>query len=586
MDPKVLAPPTTDEQILALQADLEALREEAAITNLLLGLGAALSEVKSVEDTIGMAVKLVPDVLGGDRCFAAIWNNDGPGFHIRAHFGFDEDGLRILHELAGTEGALPLLERAVKEKRPQVIGDVANDRRNLGYPPDRTPGAFVAIPLVRWGHDLGALAVEFDDPRNFGNKDEGLARGIARQISIALANARRFTVLGDLRNVGLRLGSKLRLREVIDEISGGVMDLLGADAAVLYFMDASERELVAAEGANSLEEGGLSRIDLKAAPWSALLRGETVGVSDAGPLSVAGRKLNAVAVPLTRTAGAPVGAVIAFLTRPLPLGAEEEEALTVLAAQAAMAIETASRFEQQRRVAESLQAGLLSTPLPALPGCQIAAVYEPAGGEAEIGGDFFDVFEVTTGSYSLVVGDVSGKGAEAAAHTAMAKYMLRAFAIRNASPTSVLFHLNNALVDGFSDERFATLFYGVFEPANRQLQLSSGGHPESLVYRAASGDVETLTSAGTILGAFADQQFEQHVVTLQPGDVVLSYTDGLIEARDHSDLFGAKRLADALREHASEGLSAQSLARRIYEHAREFGDITDDTIVLVLACDP
>ncbi|MDQ3878919.1 MAG: SpoIIE family protein phosphatase, partial [Actinomycetota bacterium] len=170
-------------------------------------------------------------------------------------------------------------------------------------------------------------------------------------------------------------------------------------------------------------------------------------------------------------------------SRPLTADAEEIEALAVLAGQGAMAIENARRFERQRAVARSLQKGLLLTETPKLEGIEIGALYEAAAGEADVGGDFYDVFELTDGTYALVVGDVSGKGAAAAAQTAMAKYMLRAFATRNPTPSSVLFHLNNALVQSFEEDRFTTIVYAVLDAATGQVVLARGGHPPPLIYR-------------------------------------------------------------------------------------------------------
>jgi serine phosphatase RsbU (regulator of sigma subunit) len=264
---------------------------------------------------------------------------------------------------------------------------------------------------------------------------------------------------------------------------------------------------------------------------------------------------------------------------------DETEALKVLAAQSASAIENAQRFERQRTVARRLQEGLLATEMPAIEGCSVAAVYEPATGEADIGGDFYDVFELDAGVYGIVVGDVSGKGAEAAAQTAQAKYVLRAFAMRNPTPASVLFHLNNALVQTLGEDRFATVVYGVLEAGPRRLQVAVAGHPSPLVYRHESGEVEEVTPAGMVVGAFPDVQFDQETIELHNGDVWLAYTDGLVEARLDKELFGYDRLKDALVRLAP-GLGMNELTRRLYDEAGDFGKVGDDTVILGLACDP
>ncbi|MDQ3982912.1 MAG: serine/threonine-protein phosphatase, partial [Actinomycetota bacterium] len=231
-----------------------------------------------------------------------------------------------------------------------------------------------------------------------------------------------------------------------------------------------------------------------------------------------------------------------------------------------------------------LQEGLLATELPEVPGFESAAVYEPASGEADIGGDFFDVFDLGDGSFAIVVGDVSGKGAEAAAYTAMAKYMLRAFAIRNAQPASVLYHLNNALVTGFGEDRFATLMYALFDPAEHKLTIAVGGHPPPLLYRAATDEVEAVTVSGSIVGAFEDQAFDQTSFTLGPRDVMLAFTDGLVEARrGGGELFDKERVVDSLARHAH-GASATQVTQSVFGDAKSFGEINDDTVVFALVC--
>ncbi|MDQ4124663.1 MAG: serine/threonine-protein phosphatase, partial [Actinomycetota bacterium] len=234
-------------------------------------------------------------------------------------------------------------------------------------------------------------------------------------------------------------------------------------------------------------------------------------------------------------------------------------------------------------VARSLQEGLLATELPEMEGYESAAVYEPASGEADIGGDFFDVFDLSDGSFAIVVGDVSGKGAEAAAYTAMAKYMLRAFAIRNAQPASVLYHLNNALVTGFGEDRFATLMYALFDPEARKLTIAVGGHPPPLIYRASTDEVEPVTVSGSIVGAFEDMAFDQSSFTLGPHDVMLAFTDGLVEARRGDELYGRERVIESLCEHAP-GASAERVTENVFADAKSFGEINDDTVVFALVC--
>jgi GAF domain-containing protein len=450
----------------------------------------------------------------------------------------------------------------------------------------RSLGAYIGIPLLRWGQDFGALGVEYVEPRTFGAKDGALARGIAHQVGVALANARRFNLLQSLRGFGLRSGSQLRLASVVSEAAVGAKELMSAGGAAVYFFDSQNNALVASASAGLSDESAalLARIDVTRPPWSELMEGQTVLVpnlrdvlgSETAPAS-------AVGAVVPGTGPETMGAVFVFYRKSAHLGPDEIEALNVAAAQSATAIENARRFERQRRVARSLQSGLMAGEMPTMVGCEIGAVYEPA--ESDVGGDFFDSFELEGGKVALVVGDVAGKGAEAAALTAQAKYMLRAFAMRNPAPSSVLFHLNNALVQGMAEDRFTTAVYGVLDPEARTCQLALGGHPSPLVYRSETGKIQVPNLTGSLIGAFEDQQYESVTIKMQPGDVLLAYTDGLLEARHNDDLYGRDRISESLKKHAP-GKSAKELARAIYEDAQAFGALVDDTVVFALTSNP
>ena len=568
-----------------LERIVASLREDSEVANALLGLSGALAEVRSLEETIDLALRMVKELMGADRCFSATWIPGQQRFRITGQIGFEGPQLVQLYELAEKQDGLPLLWAAVRQRAPLMIGDTVRDGHlTMNDAKLRTARAYVGLPLIRWGEEFGGIGLLFKDPQPFTPKDEALARGIARQVGVSLANARQFNLLQTLRAFGERVGSKLTLQEVVADVVEGARVLLSGDAAWVYFLESTNNSLVAASQADP-PIAGLERIDVTHDLWSGLAEGKTVPITNVEELlDASAGPMSAVIAPIPDSDGRLLGAVLVLFERVLTLGADDVEALSVLAAHSALAIANAQRFERQQRVARSLQEGLLTTEMPELGGCMIGTVYEPAGGEAEVGGDFFDIFDLPDGRLALVVGDVSGKGAEAAAQTAMAKYMLRAFATRNASPSSALFHLNNALLKSFPDDRFMTIMYAVMDVDSNQLVMASGGHPAHLIYRYESRTVEALEVPGSILGAFEDQSYEQESFTLGSGDVFVAYTDGLVEARSGPKLYGRWRVEKSLAHHAS-SLSVEDLARRLYDDARAFGNVTDDTIVFALGCE-
>lgn len=570
------------ERIAELEHTIRSLREDSEVAHALLGLSGALAEVRSMEETLHLAVRLVPELLGADRCFSATWIATQERFEITAHHGFEPRMLDRLYTVAAEPDGLSLQREALRTRAPFLIGDTAAEG---AFSPEeaelRGTRAYIGLPLVRWGEDFGCLGVGYAAPRRFTAKDEALARGIARTVGVALANARQLRLLQTLRLFGERIGAKLSLRRVVDEVADGARRLLNGDASWIYFVDPPSNSLVVT-GAEPLPVEGLGRLDITADIWRPLTQGKAIPITNveeiiddpAGPMS-------AVIAPISGSDSPLLGAVLVLFNRTLPLATEDVEALSVLAAQSAMAIDNAQRFERQHRVARSLQEGLLTTEMPELEDFAVGTVYESAGEASEIGGDFFDVFDLPDGRIGFAVGDVSGKGAEAAAQTAMAKYMLRAFATRNPAPSSALYHLNNALMKSFGEDRFLSVVYAVLDPATKRMVIGRGGHPAPLVYRYQTHGVEAIEAGGILLGCFEDENFEQVPVDLDDGDVFLAYTDGLVEARDETRLYGRWRLEKALGHFAS-SFSVERLARRLYEDAKEFGTIVDDTVVLTL----
>jgi PAS domain S-box-containing protein len=217
-----------------------------------------------------------------------------------------------------------------------------------------------------------------------------------------------------------------------------------------------------------------------------------------------------------------------------------------LARRAGVAIENARLYTERSRIAHTLQARLLPERLPEIDGLEIAARYRAAGELNEVGGDFYDVFERADGTWALVVGDVSGKGAEAAAVTALGRYTLRAVA-RDGSPAAGLTRLNEAMLsDGTA--QFATVALVAVRPSENgstAVDLALGGHLPPLVMRA-DGRVEAVGRYGELLGAYADPRLTDCEIALEPGDVMLLYTDGVTEAGPRDDPVGQEGLEQLL----------------------------------------
>jgi GAF domain-containing protein len=204
-----------------------------------------------------------------------------------------------------------------------------------------------------------------------------------------------------------------------------------------------------------------------------------------------------------------------------------------LASRAALAVDNARLHKAQSTVARTLQRSLLPPVLPRIRGLDVAASYHAAGEGVEVGGDFYDLFATGDGTWGVVMGDVCGKGPDAAALTALARWTVRAGSMEHDSPAAVLGLLNDTILAEDTAERFCTLTLGRIgvTPDGARMRHSRGGHPPTLVLRR-DGRVETAGTVGSLIGALPDPELVDDHIDLAPGDSLVLVTDGVLEARD------------------------------------------------------
>lgn len=239
-------------------------------------------------------------------------------------------------------------------------------------------------------------------------------------------------------------------------------------------------------------------------------------------------------------------------------------------------------LSEKSRIAAALQASMMPPNLPGVDGIELASRYEPAGDGSEVGGDFLDVFGLGPQTWAFVLGDVSGKGAEAAAVSAAARYTLRALADPGRGPAETVAEVNTKLLAQTDVERHCTLIFGYLRPhdGGTSVTLTLAGHHPPLVLRA-TGEVDEVGRLGTALALFDECELYDTVLELAPGEVMCAFTDGLIEARRGSDMFGSHRVAELLRRHGQ--LPVDELAALICRSARAFhGDQLQDDVALLL----
>ena len=263
-----------------------------------------------------------------------------------------------------------------------------------------------------------------------------------------------------------------------------------------------------------------------------------------------------------------------------PFGAEEQALARELGRRAGVAVLNARSYRRRTEIAQALQHGLLPPELPDVPGWSCAVLYRPAGEFNEVGGDFYDVFEGPD-SWMLVIGDIAGMGAEAAARTSLARFTVRTAAELTGDVSRALGRLNETLRGQPGLPLCTVVCARLAERGDGTalLTLASAGHPPPMLVRGR--DIVPLGDPGTIAGAFDGEAWPSASVELRPGDVLAFYTDGVLDAVGESDRFGERRLQDALRG-AEGGASEHVAGLDAALEAFQQGPQRDDTTVLVL----
>jgi PAS domain S-box-containing protein len=263
---------------------------------------------------------------------------------------------------------------------------------------------------------------------------------------------------------------------------------------------------------------------------------------------------------------------------PLDLALAED-----LGLRAGTAVDNARLYRTRSAIAQTLQASLLPPVLPRIPHVETAALYRAAGEGHEVGGDFYDLFSTQTDQWFVVMGDVCGKGAEAAAVTALARYTIRAAVVRHRSPAGILRWVNDAMLRQSMDSRFATIACARLdlEPDGISATGASGGHPCPRILRA-TGLVEQLGVPGTLLGAVRHVRIEERTTRLARGDALVFYTDGLTEAGAPRRVWSPTQLDAAVagaRHQPAQGI-VDHLATKALDEAE--GPLRDDLALLAV----
>jgi serine phosphatase RsbU (regulator of sigma subunit) len=582
---------------------------------LLAVLGQAIARL-SLSHTLETAVDRISALLGVERLAVYLQDEEGrlTVAEARGLTGPHVEVAERLQEL--TLGPLRARGTLSIEDAPfdPHLADVAEARAASGIE------AAVAVPLLVTEEPIGLLAVYPNRGRRLAPDESALLTALAVQLAVAVQNARlheRETneraqkeqalaaeqqaarELSSLYEISRSFVSELTLDATLDAVVRAVVELLGVDVAVLRLPDQRGDELVAVR-VHVADQRLLEAVgpivgrpqQITKLPGRRFLRAGKPLVLDAPAASNLGasyellvpfleRGATCAIVPVSTPTELLATLTLLSLDPDRPITGRALELADSIVRQAAIAIDRARLYEQQKSFADTMQRSLLPRSKPELPGLDLGAVYASSA-RVEVGGDVYDFLTLPDGRLAVALGDVTGHGIDATADMAMAKFVFRSLAREHPEPGQFLAFANEVAVGELAAEKFVTMAFLTIDPETGEVVAASAGHPQPRLVRP-DGTVEAVEVGGLALGIDSEQAYEEARAQLEPGSFVVLYTDGVVEARGaDGEFWGHEHLDACLAE--SRELTADEIAERTIASCREFAgsDLEDDCAIVVV----
>lgn len=570
---------------------------------------ARLSGILHAADVAEVVAQEAAQGTGAAAALLATVEAGGESLRVVHAIGYPAEMLRQWEQFP-LDAPLPAGD-ALRSRDVVLLGSLAE--RDERYPVFAgTPAqnqAHAIVPLVHEDRPEGIISLGWLEERTFTEEDRLFLLALGNQAAQALERVRLYQDQVDrerrqsfLAEASRLLAASLDYRTTLDRLARLVVPAL-ADVCSVYVEADDGLELASvAHVDRHLEERMREYAERRALRTAspALLAvyrsGSTIFAPDVPEGAWASSAIDeeqlalldelalrsSLLVPLI-AGGRSIGVIaVSTSTSGRRYGDQDRDTIEDLAGRAAVALDNARSHQARSEVAHTLQQSLLPRIAPAIPYLSIATRYKPLGDSTAIGGDFFDVFSCGDGCWGVVVGDVSGKGVDAASLTALARYTVRAVARTESSPSRALRAVNQAILDQGVGERFCTMTLAFVRPteASVQLVVASGGHP--LPYAIRDGALSTIGRIGTAIGLFDDPDLHDVEAEVHPGTKLVFYTDGYTEARSPSGDFAPALFEDALLRHHGE--SARSLAFNVEADVLSFegGRPRDDMALVVL----
>lgn len=447
--------------------------------------------------------------------------------------------------------------------------------------------------------EFANLEVERDFPR-VGHRVMVLnARRVREQqgqpsILLAIDDAtelrRRERLSEALNNISVTIGSTLELDQVLEQILKEATEALGAESAAVVVKQESAQVVKKAYGMSHDVVGrvfdehelsvGISLVDTTVPT----LLEHADAVRLASDFDLQPEVGSALVVPLLLREDSIGWVLFHYRSSSLTLVDSETDFARRLGTLMSFTFENAALYATQREIADTLQAALLTVPRR-IPWIDFGFLYRSATTSAAVGGDFYDLFELDGNRVGIVLGDVSGKGVQAATLTSLVKNTIRALAYEDESPATVLGKTSTVILKATPASIFVTIMFCVLDTDSGRLDYCSAGHTRGIVRREGR-DAELLEVGSPLAGAFPGTEFKDGKTVIEEGDLLVLYTDGVTEARQDGELFGEERLVEFVQR--MEPVGPKKVPQMIFDEVMRYtGDkLSDDVAIVSVARTP
>ncbi|WP_298820117.1 SpoIIE family protein phosphatase [Chloroflexus sp.] len=573
-----------------------------------------ITAILNLDQLLPSIVRLIRERFGYHPVHIFTVSPDDGRIYFRASTadGADLERLRALSLRLG-QG---LVGEAAQRGEPVLAGDVLTDRRVIRD--TQQTRSELAVPLRVGTTVIGVLDVQSDEPDDFDDDDLFVIRTLADQIAIAIESANAYTAqqeeawtLNALLQIAENIGRATTLPDLLATVVRLPPLLLGCPRCYIALWDRELNDFVlrAAYGLPAATRAMLINHPTRS-PFLLRLRERAIEQEQPRPEALWQAQDNADQWPALITVaqsgsliGLPISArssllavlVLDYNDPFVSLSGRQQNLCAGATAQIAGALESlllaaeaaeAARLEQELRVAREIQHSLLPTRLPVAPGWQIDAAWQSA---RLVGGDFYDFWSLPVGAepmreLGLVIADVSDKGIPAAMFMTMSRSLVRAAALDGSSPAQAMERANRWLYRDSESGMFVTLFYARLDLTSGRLCYTCAGHNPPLVYRAATARIEELRTPGIALGVLAEVQLHEAVTTLEPGDVLVCYTDGVTETINELLIpFEVEGLCAIIKAYATApaGAIVQAILAAIARHSHGQPPFDDITLIVI-----